>query len=68
MYLGATLALAGAALFCQALALGAYAAGFVLVMHVFVVLYEEPVLAGTFGVEYQEYRQRVGRWWPGTPW
>jgi protein-S-isoprenylcysteine O-methyltransferase Ste14 len=68
MYLGATLALSGAALFYEALALAAYAAGFVLVMHVLVVFYEEPVLAETFGVEYQEYRRRVGRWWPTTRW
>jgi protein-S-isoprenylcysteine O-methyltransferase Ste14 len=66
MYLGATLALSGASLVYEAIALAAYAGGFVLLMHLFVVLYEEPALAETFGVEYQEYCRRVGRWWPGT--
>jgi len=64
MYLGATLALAGASLFYEATALAAYAVGFVLLMHLFVVLYEEPALAATFGREYQEYCRRVSRWWP----
>src|SRR5262245_59534974 len=64
MYLGASLALAGAALFYQAISLAAYAGGFVLLMHLFVVLYEEPALAATFGPEYQEYCRRVSRWWP----
>jgi len=64
MYLGATLALAGASLFYEATALAAYAVGFVLLMHLFVVLYEEPALAATFAREYQEYCRRVSRWWP----
>jgi protein-S-isoprenylcysteine O-methyltransferase Ste14 len=54
MYLGATLALAGASLFYESMALAAYAAGFVLLMHGFVVLYEEPALAAAVGREYQE--------------
>ena len=64
MYLGATLALLGAAIYYQSLALGAYALAFVLVMHAFVVLYEEPVLAQHFGAAYSDYRRHVGRWWP----
>jgi protein-S-isoprenylcysteine O-methyltransferase Ste14 len=27
---------------------------------------EEAVLEATFGADYQHYRERVGRWWPGT--
>lgn len=65
MYLGAGLALAGAALFYQSGVLLAYAAGFLLVMHAFVVWHEEPTLRQTFGEEYEEYRQRVHRWLPG---
>jgi protein-S-isoprenylcysteine O-methyltransferase Ste14 len=35
----------------------------------FVVLYEEPTLARTFGDEYAEYRANVHRWLPRvTPW
>ena len=65
MYIGAGLALAGAALFYQSWALLAYCAVFVLVMHLFVVLYEEPTLRATFGAPYVSYSERVRRWWPG---
>jgi protein-S-isoprenylcysteine O-methyltransferase Ste14 len=64
MYVGAGTALLGAALYYDSLALLAYGVGFLLAMHLFVVLYEEPVLRRTFGPEYEEYRRRVGRWWP----
>jgi protein-S-isoprenylcysteine O-methyltransferase Ste14 len=64
MYLGAALAVAGAALFYETAVLLAYAALFLLVMHVFVVWYEEPTLRRTFGDDYAAYCARVGRWWP----
>jgi protein-S-isoprenylcysteine O-methyltransferase Ste14 len=64
MYIGAGLALGGASLFYQSLALLGYAAAFFLVTHLFVVLYEEPTLQRTFGTEYESYCRRVGRWWP----
>jgi protein-S-isoprenylcysteine O-methyltransferase Ste14 len=64
MYLGAAAALAGAALFYGSTALAAYAAAFLLVMHAFVVLYEEPTLRATFGEDYDRYCRAVGRWWP----
>jgi len=64
MYLGAGLALAGAALFYGSGALALYAAGFLLLMHLFVILYEEPTLGRTFGDDYGTYRATVGRWWP----
>lgn len=64
MYVGAVLALVGASLFYQSLALLAYAAGFLLVAHLFVVLYEEPTLRDTFGADYESYCHQVGRWWP----
>jgi protein-S-isoprenylcysteine O-methyltransferase Ste14 len=64
MYVGATFALCGGALVYESAALLAYAAGFALVMHVFVVSYEEPTLARTFGDDYTSYRRRVARWWP----
>ena len=35
----------------------------------FVILYEEPTLARTFGEEYADYRAHVGRWVPRlVPW
>ena len=64
MYLGAILALLGAALFYQALALAGYAAVFWLITHLFVVSYEEPTLRQTFGEAYDAYCKRVGRWTP----
>jgi len=67
MYLGAGLALAGAALFYQAVVLWAYAAGFLLLMHFVVVLYEEPTLRRTFGQDYEAYCRRVRRWLPAPP-
>jgi protein-S-isoprenylcysteine O-methyltransferase Ste14 len=65
MYLGAGLALAGAALFYEAAALWAYAAAFLLLLHLFVIWYEEPTLQRTFGEDYDQYRRQVRRWWPG---
>jgi protein-S-isoprenylcysteine O-methyltransferase Ste14 len=64
MYLGAGLALTGAALFYQSLPLLGYAAVFLLICHVFVMLYEEPVLRRTFERDYEAYCRRAGRWWP----
>jgi protein-S-isoprenylcysteine O-methyltransferase Ste14 len=64
MYLGAGLALAGAALFYRSVTLLGYAAVFVVATHVFVVLYEEPTLARLFGESYVRYRSTVPRWLP----
>ena len=64
MYLGAGAALLGAALFFRALPLVAYAALFLVAMHLFVLVYEEPTLRDTFGADYETYCRRVGRWWP----
>ena len=64
MYIGASLALAGAALFYQSWALLGYCIAFLAVMSLFVVLYEEPALRTTFGDAYARYCQRVGRWVP----
>ena len=65
MYIGATLALIGAALFYGSLALLLYSAAFILACHFFVIIYEEPTLRRTFGLDYEAYCQRVNRWWPG---
>jgi protein-S-isoprenylcysteine O-methyltransferase Ste14 len=64
MYIGAGLALAGAALYYQSLPLLAYTAGFLLVTHLFVIGYEEPTLRRLFGAAYEEYCRRVRRWMP----
>ena len=64
MYIGAGTALCGAALFYQSAALVAFAAGFLVVTHLFVVFYEEPTLERTFGARYADYRNAVPRWMP----
>ena len=64
MYIGAGLALAGAALFYESWPLLGYAGLFFLVTHLFVMWYEEPTLRGTFGQEYEAYCRQVRRWWP----
>ena len=64
MYIGAGLALAGAALYYESGRLAGYAALFLLAAHCFVVWYEEPTLRRTFGEEYEAYGRRVRRWWP----
>lgn len=64
MYLGAVLALAGAALFYRSVALLAYAVLFLTAAHLFVLGYEEPTLGRRFGTDYEAYRLRVRRWLP----
>ena len=64
MYLGAILALTGAAGFYESVALLAYACVFSVAIHTFVVWYEEPTLARLFGEGYLAYRSSVGRWVP----
>ena len=54
MYVGAGTALFGAALYYQSLWLSAYGVGFLAVMHLFVVFYEEPALRSAFGPDYEE--------------
>lgn len=66
MYIGAALALCGAAIFYHSMPLLGYVSLFLLVMHAFVVWYEEPTLARLFGDDYLAYRARVGRWLPRT--
>lgn len=64
MYLGAILALAGAALFYGSIELLGYTVVFAMAAHVMVRVYEEPTLGRLFGAPYDEYRRRAGRWLP----
>jgi protein-S-isoprenylcysteine O-methyltransferase Ste14 len=64
MYIGAGLALAGAALFFESLPLLGYVVVFFLVTHLFIMLYEEPTLRRTFGQDYEAYCSRIRRWRP----
>jgi len=64
MYIGAGLALTGAAMFYGSLRLLGYVGLFLLATHAFVVLYEEPTLTRLFGQQYRAYQTRVRRWLP----
>ncbi len=64
MYIGAGLAITGAALFYQSFALIGYVGAFLLVSHLLVAAYEEPTLRRSFGKDYEVYCDKVGRWWP----
>ena len=62
MYVGAAAAMLGAGLALSSPSIVMLAAAFVLLMHLFVVLYEEPALARKFGGPYERYRSTVHRW------
>jgi protein-S-isoprenylcysteine O-methyltransferase Ste14 len=64
MYIGAALALGGAALVYRSPGLLAYLCLFAVATHTFVVLYEEPALRRQFDAEYAAYCARVRRWLP----
>jgi len=64
MYLGASAALGGAAIFYKSVPLAVYVLLFLLAAHAFVVWFEEPTLRATFGSDYDAYCDQVRRWWP----
>ncbi len=64
MYVGVVSAILGQALLFGSAPLLSYALLFWLAVHLFVVLYEEPTLAGKFGGEYAAFRANVPRWIP----
>jgi protein-S-isoprenylcysteine O-methyltransferase Ste14 len=66
MYLGAGLALGGAAIFYRSVPLLGYLGLFLIATHAFVVWHEEPTLGRLFGDRYQAYRATVRRWLPRT--
>lgn len=65
MYVGVLLVLLGEALFFQSARFLIYTMAWLLLVHVFVVLHEEPYLTDRFGDSYRHYRSRVRRWIPG---
>lgn len=64
MYIGAAMALTGAALFYRSWAVMGYLAALAIVTHLLVTFYEEPTLRRLFGDDYRAYCARTGRWWP----
>jgi protein-S-isoprenylcysteine O-methyltransferase Ste14 len=67
MYLAVFSALLGWLILFQTTALLLYALIFAAVAILFVVGYEEPHLARTFGADYDRYRAQVPRWLPRLP-
>lgn len=65
MYLGVLLILLGETVFFGSSALLMYTAGWFVLVHIVVVLYEEPNLHRKFGPSYASYISAVGRWIPG---
>ncbi len=64
MYVGALVALAGAAVLMRSAGLALYTALFFLVAQGFLVFVEEPGLRARFGADYDAYCRRAGRWLP----
>ena len=64
MYVSVASILLGEAILFESLGILAEAALFILITHLFVVLYEEPHLKSQFGADYDLYRKNVGRWFP----
>ena len=63
-YVSVAFILIGEALFFRSVALAIYSAVLLIVIHLLVVLWEEPVLGRRYGDSYAEYRKRVSRWIP----
>jgi protein-S-isoprenylcysteine O-methyltransferase Ste14 len=69
MYVAVTSLVLGQALLLGSVVLLVYSACVWLVMHVFVLAYEEPTLRRSFGDEYRAFCAAVPRWIPRpTPW
>lgn len=67
MYIGVLLIVVGQAWLFLAQALLVYALVLAIVVHPFVIGYEEPALRDQFGQTYDEYRRSVSRWIPRRP-
>jgi len=69
MYVAVVAVILGQALLFGNLRVLEYAALVWLLMHLFVLIYEEPALRKAFGAEYERFRANVPRWIPRpTPW
>jgi protein-S-isoprenylcysteine O-methyltransferase Ste14 len=67
MYVGALLVLLGEALLFRSVWIVLYAAGLWLVLHTFLVVFEEPQLGRRFGSSYRAYVESTPRWIPHLP-
>lgn len=67
MYVGGFALLLGWALYRHSPSVLLFAAAWLLLVHVFVVGYEEPTLRHKFGADYERYLASVPRWIPAVP-
>jgi protein-S-isoprenylcysteine O-methyltransferase Ste14 len=67
MYIGAASALVGGGLALSSPAIFLLGFAFLALMHLVVVLHEEPSLTDKFGDSYRSYRETVHRWLPRLP-
>lgn len=67
MYLGALAVVVGVAIVMQSIASLGVGIFFLLLAHLFVLIYEEPALERKFGGSYLDYKRSVRRWLPGKP-
>lgn len=67
MYISAALVIGGEALLFLSPPLLVYLVVCFVVVHVFVIAYEEPTLRRLFGDDYDAYRRKVRRWMPSVP-
>jgi protein-S-isoprenylcysteine O-methyltransferase Ste14 len=69
MYIAVVTLILGQAVLLGDVALLAYAALVWLATHIFVLIYEEPMMRATYPAEYAVYAANVRRWLPRlTPW
>jgi protein-S-isoprenylcysteine O-methyltransferase Ste14 len=64
MYVGVGLIVLGQSLLFRSSHIAEYLVFFAVVVHLFVLFYEEPTLQKQFRDEYEQYRRRVPRWIP----
>jgi len=67
MYIAVLAVIIGQAWLFMSLAIAVYALAIALIVHTFVVVYEEPTLTQQFGESYVTYRKEVRRWIPLPP-
>ncbi|HVS00670.1 MAG TPA: isoprenylcysteine carboxylmethyltransferase family protein [Thermoanaerobaculia bacterium] len=67
MYIGGFGVLFGSGLVLRSPSIAGLAVLFLLLVHLLVLLYEEPVLANRFGDPYLRYKASVRRWLPRAP-
>ena len=69
MYIAVVSLILGQGLFFGSVSVLEYGVAVWVAFHLFVLIYEEPTLRGSYGHEYQEFCEHVPRWIPGVrPW